>query len=85
MFPREAWLLLLGLFAPEQYVVLEHEQQVEDDGESPQTKLGRVSKYGLPVICSILKMSSYVGSLPGYGAPFVPKLVQTVVFPSDSV
>ena len=39
------------LLAPEEAVVLEHEDEVKANGEDTETKLGRVSRYGLPVIC----------------------------------
>jgi len=39
------------LLAPEEAVVLEHEDEVKANGEDAQTELGRVPKCGLPVIC----------------------------------
>ena len=48
---RETGLLLLRLPSSEQHVVLEHEDDVEEDGQGTQTKLCWVSKNGLPVIC----------------------------------
>jgi len=42
---------LLQTSLSKENVVLQHEHQVKANGEEPETKLGWISKDGLPVIC----------------------------------